>query len=101
VCRRQRGWSTSLSTVAGKRLSATLRGGVLTKSSDQPHAFGYAAGKRSGARTRKGKHLAGRERGVKSGLLPTLSDPAKFSELIRQDAVRKAEVIKCANLVIE
>jgi len=38
---------------------------------------------------------------TKSGLLPTLSDPAKFSELIRQDAVRKAEVIKRANLVIE
>jgi hypothetical protein len=34
-------------------------------------------------------------------LLPTLSDPATFTEFIRQDAIRTAEVIKRAKLKVE
>ncbi len=36
-----------------------------------------------------------------NGLVPTVSDPATFSEFIRQDAIRTAETIKRANLKIE
>ena len=35
---------------------------------------------------------------MKNGLVPTVSDPATFTEFIRQDAVRTAEVIKRAAL---
>jgi len=36
-----------------------------------------------------------------NGLLPTVSEPAAFSEFIRRDATRTAEVIKRANLKVE
>jgi tripartite-type tricarboxylate transporter receptor subunit TctC len=36
-----------------------------------------------------------------NGLVPTVSDPATFSEFIRQDAIRTAETIRRANLKIE
>ena len=36
-----------------------------------------------------------------NGLLPTISDPATFTEFIRQDAIRTAEVIKRAKLKVE
>jgi hypothetical protein len=38
---------------------------------------------------------------MSNGLLPTLSDPATFTEFIRQDAIRTAEVIKRAKLKVE
>lgn len=36
-----------------------------------------------------------------NGLVPTVSDPVTFSEFIRRDAVRTAEVIRRANLKVE
>jgi tripartite-type tricarboxylate transporter receptor subunit TctC len=36
-----------------------------------------------------------------NGLLPTVSDPATFTEFIRQDAIRTAEVIKRAKIKVE
>ena len=38
---------------------------------------------------------------MSNGLLPTLSDPATFTEFIRQDAIRTAEVIRRAKLKVE
>lgn len=36
-----------------------------------------------------------------NGLVPTVSDPVTFTEFIRQDAIRTAEVIRRANLKVE
>lgn len=38
---------------------------------------------------------------LNNGLVPTVSDPATFSEFIRQDAIRTADTIKRANLKLE
>lgn len=38
---------------------------------------------------------------LSNGLLPTVSDPATFTEFIRQDATRTADVIKRAKLKVE
>lgn len=38
---------------------------------------------------------------LSNGLLPTVSDPATFTEFIRQDAIRTADVIKRAKLKVE
>jgi tripartite-type tricarboxylate transporter receptor subunit TctC len=38
---------------------------------------------------------------MSNGLLPTVTDPATFTEFIRQEAIRTAEVIKRAKLKVE